>query len=226
MSRPDVRCVVFDIDDTLYLERDYVRSGFRSVGMWVEECLEVSGFFAEAWGLFEAGHRRTVFDESLRSLGVDPEPSLVAKLVSVYRGHEPEIALLPDAASCLEALAPRRRIAAVTDGPLESQRRKAGALRLSPRLDPIVFTASLDPAFGKPSPEPFKLVQEETAVPGERCAYVADNPVKDFGGPAALGWRTVRVRRPGGLHVEVPSGDDVDVEIGDLGRLEDVLGAA
>lgn len=224
MSRPEVRCVVFDIDDTLYLERDYVRSGFRSADAWVERCLGIEGLFRQAWGLFEAGRRGTIFDESLRSLGVDPQPSLVAKLVSLYRGHEPEIALLPDAASCLDAMAPRWRLAAVTDGPLESQQQKARALRLARRLDPIVFTASLGRAFGKPSPEPFRLVQDGAAVPAERCAYVADNPRKDFGGPAALGWRTVRVRRPGGLHVEAPSGDDVDVEIEDLGGLEDALG--
>src|SRR5207302_9076607 len=34
-------CVVFDIDDTLYLERDYVRSGFRAVGTWAEQWLRI-----------------------------------------------------------------------------------------------------------------------------------------------------------------------------------------
>lgn len=224
MSDRTTRCVVFDIDDTLYLERDYVRSGFRAVDAWVKEGLGVNGFFPEAWRLFEAGVRGTIFDASLRTLGVEPQPSLLAKLVSLYRSHEPDIELLPDAASCLEGMARRCILAAVTDGPLESQQRKARALRLSRRLDPIVFTASLGEAFGKPSPEAFRLVQERASLPAESCVYVADNPHKDFGGPADLGWRTVRVRRSGGLHFDTDSGRDVDLEIEDLEWLEEALG--
>jgi hypothetical protein len=41
--------------------------------------------------------------------------------------------------------------------------------------------------------------------------------------PRCLGWRTVRVRRPGSLHAEVPSGDDVDAEITSLADLDAAL---
>ena len=36
------RAVVFDIDDTLYLERDYVRSGFTAAGAWARTELGLS----------------------------------------------------------------------------------------------------------------------------------------------------------------------------------------
>ena len=49
------RVAVFDVDDTLYLERDYVRSGFHAVATWAEETLDVTGVFDTAWGLFLAG---------------------------------------------------------------------------------------------------------------------------------------------------------------------------
>ncbi len=52
---------------------------------------------------------------------------------------------------------------------------------------------------------------------------MADNPAKDFVAPHRLGWRTVRVRRAGGLHAEEPSGADVDVEIAGLGELDTAL---
>ena len=41
-----VRCVAFDLDDTLYLERDYVRSGFWAVGRWIESHVAVTDFDA------------------------------------------------------------------------------------------------------------------------------------------------------------------------------------
>jgi putative hydrolase of the HAD superfamily len=53
--------------------------------------------------------------------------------------------------------------------------------------------------------------------------YVADNPIKDFAGPRRLGWRTVRIRRPGGLHADLPSGDDVEQEIASLDELSERL---
>jgi putative hydrolase of the HAD superfamily len=44
MTTAAIRCVVFDVDDTLYLERDYVRSGFDSVGAWLQRDSGVVGF--------------------------------------------------------------------------------------------------------------------------------------------------------------------------------------
>lgn len=56
-----------------------------------------------------------------------------------------------------------------------------------------------------------------------RCAYVPDNPAKDFVAPHRLGWRTVRVRRMGSLRANAPSGDDIDAEITSLDDLDTAL---
>ncbi|MGH9118455.1 MAG: HAD family hydrolase, partial [Acidimicrobiales bacterium] len=92
-----MRVVVFDIDDTLYLERDYVRSGFAAVGALVGDRLGVPDFADRAWTAFLHGTRRTIFDDTLVACGLDPEPDLVGELVERYRTHEPAISLLPDA---------------------------------------------------------------------------------------------------------------------------------
>jgi glycosyltransferase involved in cell wall biosynthesis len=132
--------------------------------------------------------------------------------------------MLPDARAWLDALAPHVTLAVVTDGPLASQQAKAEALMLTRWADLVVFTESLGPDRGKPHPAAFEQLERELGLGGDRCAYVADNPAKDFVAPHRLGWRTVRVRRPGGLHAEVPSGDDVDVEIASLDELDTALG--
>ncbi len=217
-------CVVFDIDDTLYLESDYVRSGFRAAGMRVVELLEKDGFAAEAWSLFLAGGREKIFDGALRRLGIAPEAGLVADLVSTYRSHRPDIRLLPDAEACLASLAGRAHLAVVSDGPLESQTAKARALRLDRWISTFVYTAALGDGFGKPHPRAFEIVEFDAACPGPECSYVADNPSKDFAGPGKRGWTTVRVRRPGGLHWGVASGRDVGKELADLSGLVAALG--
>ena len=212
--------LVLDLDDTLFLERDYVRSGFAAAGAWARAELGVPDLAERAWAAFEAGARRTVFDEVLRACGVRADAGLVRRLVDVYRTHAPALALLPDARALLDAAAARGlALAGVTDGPAASQRAKARALGLERWLAPLLFTAELGEGLGKPHPHAFALAQQAHGVAAARCAYVADNPAKDFRAPHALGWRTVRVRRAGGLHAGVPSGPDVLREVEDLWAL-------
>lgn len=218
-----IQCVVFDVDDTLYLERDYVRSGFGAVGAAVARMWGVDDFAERAWSRFEEGIRGNVFDLVLSSAGLASSPELVCDLVRVYREHQPAIELLPDARVCIDHLWRRVPLAGLTDGPAESQRAKIDALRLWQWLDPVVVTAELGPGHGKPSVEGFVLIEDRTGKRGASCAYVGDNPHKDFAAPRRLGWRTIRVRRPAGLHADVPSGDDVDEEIPDLERLPQLL---
>jgi glycosyltransferase involved in cell wall biosynthesis/FMN phosphatase YigB (HAD superfamily) len=218
------RLVVLDIDDTLYLERDYVRSGFDAVGAWARTELGVDDLGERAWAAFEAGTRRTIFDEALAGAGVEVTPDLVPRLVGIYRAHSPAIEMLADARQWLETTGFHVTVAVVTDGPLASQQAKAEALLLTQWADLVVFTESLGPGRGKPHPAAFEHLERELGLRGGQCAYVADNPAKDFVAPHALGWRTVRVRRPGGLHAGVPSGGDVDAEITSLADLDAALG--
>jgi putative hydrolase of the HAD superfamily len=217
-----ISCVAFDIDDTLYLERDYVRSGFAEVARWAEVEFELHGLFDRCWDAFQAGVRGRIFDLAVTGYA-HVDPLLVARLVERYRSHTPTIALLPDAEHALRRLSGQYRLAALSDGPIDSQRAKVQALGLVGRLDQIVLTAELGPGHGKPAPEAFRLIEEQVGSAGTACCYIADNPAKDFKGPADLGWRTIRVRRPGGLHHDDASGPDVDVEVSDLGSLQRLL---
>ena len=63
-----MRGVVFDLDDTLYLERDYVRSGFQAVaGIVSREMGHAPGeIFESLCGMFERGVRGDTFDRLLQ----------------------------------------------------------------------------------------------------------------------------------------------------------------
>jgi len=226
-----VSCCVFDIDDTLYLERDYVRSAFTALDKLLQDRHGIAGFLdaalerSVAWTEDAEAYSGRVIDTSLSALGVEPTPALVATLVEAYRAHKPDIALLDDARGALER-ARGTRIAVVSDGPAASQRAKCVALGLATWAEPIILTAERCPGDAKPSTRPFEMVQDICRAAPERCAYIADNPLKDFRGPARLGWTTVRVRRPGSLHFRVDSDDDVDLEVTGLAGLWPLLRAA
>lgn len=209
--------IVFDVDDTLYLERDYVRSGFEAVCQHVEKCYAIKGFAEIAWQLFERGHRGRIFDETLAAVTDEPDRVPIDALVEVYRTHRPTIELLPDARATLLGLDERDvRVAVITDGPAASQHAKVSALGLRGLSEVVVVTSDLGPGYGKPHEAAFQIVEETLGLPGAELTYVADNPAKDFIAPRQRGWRSIRIRRSAGLHYSVDSGPDVDIESNEL----------
>jgi putative hydrolase of the HAD superfamily len=214
------RLVVFDIDDTLYLERDYVASGFCAC----EAATAISGLAATCWSLFCGGVRGSTFNAALERLGVAADAALIARMVAVYRSHTPTIRLLRDADQALGAVAASALTGLVSDGPADSQQAKVDALGLAARIDRIILTATLGDGFGKPHPRAFEQLMRETSVGAARCVYIADNPAKDFAAPRLLGWRTIRIRRAGQLHETVASGTDVDEEHKTFASIIRVLG--
>lgn len=211
-----LRCVVFDLDDTLYLERDYVRSGFVAVGRYVEQELGLTTFASRAWASFCAGARGRVFDRVLSESGIPPTPALVSELVQVYRNHSPAIVLEPDALELLDMLCGSLDLAVVSDGFAPSQRAKVTALGLGRWVNQIIITAEYGPEFAKPGAAAFRVLQERFSRSDPECLYVADNPAKDFAGPLSLGWQILRVNRPGSLHHAVPAGIHECQEIASL----------
>lgn len=193
-----MQLVVFDLDDTLYLERDYVRSGFTAVGDHLLEHYRVEDAGSLLWRNFEVGVRGNAFNVAAQQLGFSE--SLIPQLVEVYRHHRPQIQLLGDAVTALTAAQARAHTALVTDGYALGQRRKIEALGVDKYLETMVVTNEHGSGWPKPGVKAFQHLQEHFDVPAEQCVYVADNPKKDFRAPLTLGWHTARIRRAGGIY--------------------------
>jgi putative hydrolase of the HAD superfamily len=212
--------IVFDMDDTLYPEIDYVRSGLAAVADHLASTGvgSAADLFERMWRIFGSGDRRRIFDVILEQLNLQGRFDVPA-LVEVYRSHAPAIHLRSEA---VETLASLRRmgmpLAVVTDGPAAQQKRKADALGLARHVDAIVFTDCLPPGCAKPSPQAFRRLMEQFDVAGPRCMYVADNPRKDFVGPRQLGWFTLQFVDEGGIYCQeaAPPGGEPHECIRDL----------
>ena len=206
--------IVMDLDDTLYLERDYVESGFRAIDAHLRD-LGVEGFAEACRDAAGRGIRGRVFDTALARL--DVRDIGVTQLVALYRSHKPRIALAPDARRFLKRFAGCAK-ALVSDGPLPAQSAKVEALGLDDLFDAIVLTDRWGREFWKPHERAFRAVEDAFALPASRLVYVADNPAKDFVTPRALGWRTLQVARRNRVHhVEASDADHAaDAAVEDL----------
>ncbi len=203
-----IACVIFDLDDTLYPERDYAFSGFAAVAAVFENHLgdrpEVTDHMRR---LFDTQHRPRVFNALLEQRGLPDDERLVIRMIETYRNHRPAIALHSDADTALTRLRSRYKLGLITDGPRVSQWAKIDALGLRSRLDAIILTDELGAEFVKPHSRPFELIARQIGVGPAHSVYVADNPAKDFIAPNRLGWAAVRIRRPGGIYDEAPTAE-------------------
>ncbi len=218
--------IVFDLDDTLYAEREYAFSGFRAVGeAFADRLGDPRDSAARMRRLFDSEHRPRVFNALLAELGLNAEPKLIEAMMEISQAHRPTIRLYDDAEVVLNKLRPDYRLGLLTDGRFSTQELKIDALEIRGRFDAILITSELGPGFGKPSPRPFEFISTCLQVVGSRSVYVADNPAKDFVGPNALGWMTVQIQRADGVYCDQnpATGGEPDQVIETLDRLVDVI---
>ena len=114
-GKGQIKGVIFDLDDTLYSEKEYVRSGYKAVSDYLG-----GGFEKILWKFFEDG--KPAIDELLKSLGREPEKETV---LEIYRSHIPSIQPYDGVPEMITSLKNRGiKEGIITDGRPEGQRNK------------------------------------------------------------------------------------------------------
>lgn len=193
--------VLFDLDDTLFSERDFLHSGWHAVAHEAEK----RGLLGSAKAYELMTKAPDAFDFLHEAY---PEFS-IADMLEVYRNHVPDIHLKPGAWQTVmqlrDAGAP---VGIITDGRSISQRNKIKALGLDTLVDYIGISAEI--GADKHQAQPF-LHAEEHFGKHRPYIYVGDNPAKDFAQANKLGWHTVMLREssPGiNIHPQTFAGLD------------------
>jgi putative hydrolase of the HAD superfamily len=190
--------LVFDLDDTLYPERQFALSGFMAAGRWAETRLGVADLAADLTRLLDEGHLGQVFPLALASRLPEHQPEHLAGLLEAYRSHTPNLTLFDDACWALSYFGARMRLGLITDGTHKVQMAKVDALGIARHFSEIVYTDALGGrAFSKPHQQSFQVMERALGSGNERFVYIGDNPAKDFVAPNARGWLSVMVDRPG-----------------------------
>ena len=209
-----IRGVIFDLDDTLYSEKEYVRSGYKAVSEYL--CGEYED---RLWQYFMAG--KPAISELLKDLGRETEKAAV---LDVYRNHRPKIHLYDGAAELLRTLRQRGiKIGLLTDGRPQGQRNKIDALGLQPLVDDIIITDELGGSqFRKPVDIAFRILQYRWRLPAGDIVYVADNPTKDFQAPQQIGIKSVFFANTDGIY-SLQENSNYQYTLSSLRELPDLL---
>lgn len=195
--------VLFDLDDTLFFERDFLHSGWHAVACEAEK----RGFM----DIGKAYELMTKAPDAFDALHEAYPEFSIADMLEIYRNHMPDIHLKPGARQTVmqlrDAGAP---VGIITDGRSISQRNKIKALGLDTLVDYIGISEEI--GADKHQAQPF-LHAEEYFGKHRPYIYVGDNPAKDFAQANKLGWHTVMLREssPGiNIHPQTFAGPDTD----------------
>jgi putative hydrolase of the HAD superfamily len=178
------KVIVFDLDDTLYKEIDFLRSAYRAIACRLQD-VGATDAYPQMMAWYAA--RQNVFDELRAAYRLNVSKS---DLLQWYRDHVPQIALSDGAEVLLKKLiASGHQVGLITDGRTITQRHKISALGLLRYLEPHDILISEE--FGSEKPDVRNYQYFMDAYPQSEFVYVGDNPAKDFVTPNRLGWATI-----------------------------------
>lgn len=168
--------IIFDLDDTLFYEINYLRSAYKEIANEIGDSDE----YEKMMSLYFLG--QNVFEYLSRRYSVSVE-----QLVARYRSHIPEIQLNDGAAEILALCIKQNfKLGLITDGRSITQRNKLKSLKIEEFFDRIIISEE----FG--STKPFEANFKAFMVDGDfDFFYIADNLSKDFITPNKLGWTTI-----------------------------------
>lgn len=173
------KTIVFDLDDTLVKEIDYLKSAFAAIAAHLDP--NNPGLFGEMFGWYQNNEDVFAHLENRYAHATKQD------LKDLYRNHVPNFDPRSENRNLLiELKNDGHNLGLITDGFSITQRNKIKALNIEELFDLIVISEE----FGseKPDERNFKAFEQFGTA---QHFYISDNVKKDFITPNQLGWTTV-----------------------------------
>lgn len=217
---PVIRCVIFDLDDTLY---DCLGQRVRPSHRHAAKAMVSAGVNATVEAVFRARMRAFRHDPMLRH--IDPavcrqfgakDPERITRIArdAYFNCPVGKLSLFPGTRPLLRFLHSRGvKVFIVSFGEPKIQKAKVRALGLDkePAIDKI-FYADRDKLLTKEAA--FQIIQQELNLPASQVLIVGDRPMREIRAGNELGMHTVRIRH-GEFAAQEPRGreEEPDYEV-------------
>ena len=218
-----IEAVLFDLDDTLYEQAQWLDGAWRAVARMGPPLIEERALLAALRTVAaEGSDRGRIIDRALAAVGRGD--LAVAPFVEAFRRFRPDVlAPYPGVDACLTALGNAVPLGLVTDGDPALQASKLAALGLAHHFQVVVYSDELGGrGMRKPAPAPFLAALEQLGVDPAESVYVGDRPDKDVAGALATGMRAIRVLT--GEYRDAPSEPEPWLTVDRVAELAPVLG--
>ena len=217
-----ITTVIFDLDDTLYDEIDFCRSGFRAAARTLPHYRTLFG----RRGLCDSGSASSRATAARPS--TSPWPSSASPATPLMQAGRDLSHAHADADSAAESRAASKTSRTVHAGPsdrrfLPTQRLKVQALGIEHYFKAIMYTEELGREFWKPSPRGFENFWRGSSPPRRRSTsrttrqgFYRPQSAGPADHPVAASQRPVPAAVP-------PAGGRTELKIGAIGDLAGIL---
>ena len=159
--------IVFDLDDTLYPQVSYKRSGFKVVAAWIalKWSIDQSAVLSEFEDILTqyGPVYPYMFNRLLERLGIHRR--FVSDMVRLFIGHDPQIQCYDGVHSMLARLRKKYRLGILTDGRYTVQEKKINVLSLNKGVDEILYSDTM--RLEKPAIALFQWFERAFALNGD-----------------------------------------------------------
>lgn len=187
---------VFDLDDTLYSEYEFVKSGFMSVAKHISKNYNLSKkvIFHELIEIFHKHGRGKVFNIFFENNNIKYPGNYIYELVDIYRYHQNYDIQLYDGAEALikYLIKKNKKIAILTDTNWLVQKKKVKTLNLNSLVDKVYY--SNKHKTKKPDIKLYNMILDYFKVEFHKTVWIGDDPNSDFEVPKKMGGITIRIK--------------------------------
>jgi putative hydrolase of the HAD superfamily len=209
--------LVFDLDDTLYDEKQFVYSGFFEVANWISEMSKTSSniIYESMVKDLSVNGRGEVFNNALK-IYFHKTKKNIKKCISIYRLHKPRISLEKDVVNLLIELGKTYELYIVTDGNKIVQNNKIKSLDVEKYIKKAFITYRYGLKASKPSLKCFEIIKNIEKINWQELVYIGDNPNKDFVNLNKVDAITIRVLQGDYANIKVTNEYDAKFKIDKL----------
>ncbi len=218
------KVLVFDLDDTLYNELDFVNLGFVNVSKFLSKKYNInqSEIYNYMLKFFIKYGRDKIFDRTLSYYNIYTK-ILLRSCINIYRYSFRNILLKPESKFLLENLYKKRNLYLVTDGNKNVQKNKIKLLKISKYFKKIFITHNYGIRYAKPSIHCFKKICHLENIAFKDLIYIGDDPSKDFVNLNKKNSLTIRILNGRCKNMKVKKSYDAKIKIKTLKKLLNYL---
>lgn len=186
------RVLFIDLDDTLFEETDYVKSGFAEVSKYVAETngIDHTLIYNQMLYQFNKYGRTGAFNRVMAHF--EFETPSISDMVALYRDHKPNIYAYEGVYNSISRLRGIfDKIFIITDGIVVVQKNKVIALDLEQHVDGIIYCME----YSSPKPSTISIDEYTKNIPLDKnkSKMIGDDPYCDIECANKFGMESFRV---------------------------------
>lgn len=188
-----IKWIVFDLDNTLYDEEQYVLACYQEIARQVDpnKTEEITRFLLNER---KQNGDSLVFQRLIRSYRLPGYE--IERFISIYHTFDVPIKFFDDVSSFFENAQHCCRYAILTNGSEQTQKNKCRLLEAYRMVDKIMITGEyLNRQDWKPAPKAYQLLCEQINTSASDCLFVGDSIKNDIEGALRVGMKACLINR-------------------------------